>query len=411
LIQDIITVPAANQWSSIVLHQWINRVGHYSISLTAPGEEWSQTFEVQSPYQVTANEVSNLPTVQVTDSHGIPITLPLTVAQSHQFWSTTLLITGLWTLEQIKLLLSDDQSQISRTVQANASGHLRLELSTFHDLLPSSKQYFLDYQRLGQTAQRLVQLVEDLPLSWAWCNHSLELTGLKADQSYSISCWNLLTPQSPSIEISIPSTTSATVPLDLPPGIYYLQLEFSNQFIEALGWWCSSNQYDLPIETEDNEALANYCYTILDNALIHEFQAATTTFSLDAKWIETIATSLGMGNYHFPDWLNTEALLAKLRSILVPLYGQWYKICTVEGKRGDFRDALMSTIAENNLWHLILDFRRHRQRDERNIVFVNLTDIEMVRPYLNRIPYFEWISRSPLSPQEVEVLLENGDVE
>lgn len=411
IIQQPIVISASDRWTAISLESWIQQVGHYSVSLTATEEEWSQVFELQLPCHITAEEVEYLPTVQVVDNQGIPVMLPFTVTQTHQFWAITLRISGLWPLEPIKLRLSDGQSLTSRTLQADAMGHLKLELSTLYDSLPPSKQYFLDYERRGQLPQALAQLLEDVPLSWDWDgSHNLILSGLKPTHSYKLHLWNLLTPQYLPLEMPVEGETSALIPLELPPGIYYIQLEILHQSVENIGWWCGSDQYTLPVETGDDTDLENYCYTILDNALVGEFQLASRICPWDADRIATLTAVLEAGCYNFPDWLNADALLAKLRSTISLLQGEWYRISVTEGKRGDFRDALMDAIVQHNLWHLILDFRRHRERDERNIAFVHITDVEKARPYLSAVPHFEWMSRTPLNDQEIESLLEKGNV-
>ncbi len=400
--QQTIPVPKQHQWFPIALNQWIHDPGRYSLNLTALGEEWSEAFEVLSPYQVTTDDIRNLPTIQVTNSRGNPIPLPLTVTQSDQFWTTTLCITGLWTLEPIKLLLSDGQNQVSRPVQADKSGQLKLELSTLYDLLPSANQYFLDYQRSGQPKQPLVQLVEEIPLSWTWGDRTLDLTGLKADRTYHLIGWNLLTPQHPSLEIPVPNGTSATVNLDITPGIYYWQLSTSEQSPKEIGWQCSSHQHELPVATEADENLENYCYTILDHALLSEFQRPASKLSWDEKWIQVITASLATGNHHFPDWLNAEALLAKLRSILNPLHGQQYIICTAKSKRRDFEKKLQEKVAQENLWQLILGFQSHPSPDKRNLAFITLTDREIAHPYLKQIADFKWLSRETVTLETVD---------
>lgn len=60
---------------------------------------------------------------------------------------------------------------------------------------------------------------------------------------------------------------------------------------------------------------------------------------------------------------------------------------------------------------MILDFRRHRQRDKRDIAFVSVTDIELARSYISQVPYFERMGRAPLRPEEANLLLESGEVE
>ena len=152
---------------------------------------------------------------------------------------------------------------------------------------------------------------------------------------YSLSCWNLLVPQSEPVEIEIllpeQPEEAITVPLKLPIGIYHIQLLSSQSSPQNLGWWCGSNQYDLPDETQENEALELYCYTILDNESIRDFWEAINhlNYDYDHQWIETVISSLQTNPYYFPKWLNFSSLLDKLQALIEPpppLISQWYKV-------------------------------------------------------------------------------------
>src|SRR5919199_1234078 len=107
-------------------------------------------------------------------------------------------------------------------------------------------------------------------VSWTWTSKSVRLSGLLSDQSYSLSCWNLLLPDKEPQEIKIPlieqGVTACEVSLDLPTGIYYIQLLFGQNLRKNLGWWCESGPYDIPEAIDGDEARENYCYTILGNS-------------------------------------------------------------------------------------------------------------------------------------------------
>jgi predicted nucleic acid-binding Zn-ribbon protein len=402
-IQQTVTLEKNDRWFEIPLREWLKSSGQYTIHLSSSaGLNWSQDFEVQAAYQVTAEDILALPAVQVTDHQGLATDLPLRVAESSQFWATTISIAGLWPLEPLKLLLSNGEHPISQSRSADKTGQLTLELSTLHDLLPTSNQYFLDYQRSGQAQQPLVQLVKEIPLSWTWGDRTLDLTGLKTDRAYHLIGWNLLTPQHPSLEIPVPNGTSATVNLDVPPGIYYWQLAISKQPSAEIGWWCDNDRDDFQIAPETDEDLANYYYAILDNALIDEFQRAASKLSWDEKWIEAITASLAAGNHHFPNWLNAEALLAKLRSMINPVHGQQYTISTARSKRRDFEKKLQEKVAQENLWQLILGFQAHPDPNERNLAFITLSDRERAHAYLKQIADFKWLSRETVTLETVD---------
>ena len=82
-------------------------------------------------------------------------------------------------------------------------------------------------------------------------------------QDVSLSCWNLLLPDRKSVEIKIPlikqDNTTTAIPLNLPVGIYHIQLMCGQQLLENIGWWCSSERYDTPPEIYGDELRENYC--------------------------------------------------------------------------------------------------------------------------------------------------------
>ncbi|NEQ25992.1 MAG: hypothetical protein F6K28_44465, partial [Microcoleus sp. SIO2G3] len=89
----------------------------------------------------------------------------------------------------------------------------------------------MDEQLLGCEPQRLMEMqMLSENVNWTWTTKSVYLSGLLSDQSYSLSCWNLLLPDKEPQEIKIPlieqGVTACEVSLDLPTGIYYIQLLF-----------------------------------------------------------------------------------------------------------------------------------------------------------------------------------------
>ncbi len=332
---DIITkkLLPSDRWQAIPLEQWITEPGAYEVRLYNQFHRWSYTFEIQSAYQLFKTSVEKLPaTPQYSNIQGRVDKLPIQYKSLDKFWAEEVKIEELWPLEEVTLLLSNKHDKRFSIVRADSSGRLDISLAALYDLLPQSDWYALDYQRLGLEWQRLV---ETKPISWTWENQAISISGLQLNCQYSLSCWNLLLPQNQSVEIEIifpeQSEEAITVPLKLPVGIYHFQLLSSQSSPQNLGWWCGSNQYDLPDETQENEALELYCYTILDNESLRDFWEAINhlDYDYDNQWIETVISSLQTNPYYFPKWLNFSSLLDKLQALIEPpppLISQWYKV-------------------------------------------------------------------------------------
>jgi len=244
--------------------------------------------------------------------------------------------------------------------QADSSGHLRMNLAALYDLLPDSNWYALDYQQLGREPQRLIEMeTAPLVMSWTWANQAIYLSGLSSDQCYSLSCWNLLLPQNPPVEIKIPLISpdqqTITVPLKIPPGIYHVQLVCSRRPPHNIGWWCGSRQYDLPDEAQEDQVLANYCYTILDDEAVLDFVNATQNFDYDYQWLKTVIDSLHNLPHQFPEWLHLNSLNEKLQALFTTLKTEFKNPSlsekkTVLGKAKPNNSTLKTT---RSIWLLV----------------------------------------------------------
>lgn len=155
---QVVSISANSAWSAIALDQWITQPGNYEVQLKSSESEWKERFQLDSEYHVCADDARFFEDLTIANHAGKPSTLPIVLHDSSEFWQATLKITGLWTLENLVVTVTDGENTIFRTVQANSSGCLNLEVSTFYDVLPPSNRYAIAYQRLGQAAQPLLTL-------------------------------------------------------------------------------------------------------------------------------------------------------------------------------------------------------------------------------------------------------------
>lgn len=433
------TLSPNRRWFAIPLKQWITEPGCYEARFWFEQERWSYRFEVRSNYQIY--QIPQGDNLRIESySGGSKANLPIKHNSPEKFWSEVIKFEGLWPLEEVIFFLTDSNERVPYQLQADASGSITLDLSVLHDLLPEANWYALDYQRLGLEPQRLVEM-EILPqvLHWTWSDRAIQLSGLQSGKFYSLSCWNLLLPDRQPVEIKIPlvgeSSATTVIPLDLPAGIYHIQLLSPQQLPENLGSWCGNNQYDLPEEANENEGLENYCYTVLGNReSVEDFIKAIKRLKIDfdRQQIKTIIQSLDNHQYYFPNWLNSNSLLGKLKGLLkilneLPIEkieppqaqaksteiqpakeivtGTWYLVNTRPKKRDLFLKCLKIAIEQNKLQSLILEARVPQDSVFEDIVLLNLNNLKTVQPHLQRIDGFLKLERRPLKPEQLSRML------
>lgn len=436
------TVPASNKWHPIPLKQWITDPGIYEVRFWNETHRWTYRFEIQTPFQHTS--LPQLAALQVIhNSQDCTNSLPLRVDTAEQFWSEILQIKGLWALETLALLLSNGQDEVPYPAQSDTNGNLEIRLSGLYDLLPASEQYTLSYQRVGSESQLLIEMKpESQDLGWRWNDQGVEISGLKAGQPYSLCCWNILLPQSRPVQVEIIAGAVTQVPLSPPPGIYHVELSKAQQLIKSLGWWCSSDRNAIPDEATQNEALENYCYTILGNEPVEDFLAATNQLQLDLSCVqlESLITDLQV-SYHFPAWLNQSLLLAKLQALLKDLRdrsavaqtlltkeqtkpskmtsqsttsasadddfstGKWHLAVVAAWKRDFFCNQLENFLRQNASHSGITRFEKCVGSDFESYVLIQAQNLAQARTSLRQIPYFQDIQRQPLKPHEVRRML------
>lgn len=433
------TLSPNNLWFTISLNQWITKPDCYEAHFWFEQQRWSYKFEVQSKYQMTG--LTEFNRLTISSSYGFSATdLPIKYDVPEKFWSESIKIDGLWPLEEIIVLLSNVDEKIPYRLAANASGSLTIYLPALYDLLPQSNWYALDYQRSGLEPQRLLEMDRaSQAVSWNWTSQFIQIFGLHSAKLYILSCWNLLLPDTKPVEIKISlvteGTAATTVPLALPTGIYYIQLLSSQQLIQNLGWWCGCDRYDLPEQANENEALENYCYTVLGNSeSTEDFLAAAKKLNLDFERQRIQAGILALENnhYYFPEWLSRDALLGKFKELLqllnlpavtskqqstsppvtpiepplrLAVNGNWYMVYVRHKKRDLFLRCLEMAIEHKKLQDLILAVETPKDSVYEDIVLLNLANLKAARTHIQNINYCQKIEAKPLPSAHVSRML------
>jgi hypothetical protein len=321
IISTTETLQASDRWIEIYLGQWIIEPGKYEARFWNQFHRWSYKFEIQSNYEITETpEIKNLKINCRNKSHTQE--LPIYFDSYENFWAEEIKVGGLFPLETMTLSLQDKEEKVFSQCQADSLGDLHISLASFYNLLSAdSNWYALDFQRLGEEPQSLIEMeIAPLLISYTWDNQGVQISCLLSDEVYSLLCWNLLLPENPPVEIKIPLISSdkdtITVPLEVPPGIYYIQLVGSRKLRQNLGWWCASNQNNLPDESLDDEDLENYCYTILGNESITDFIKAAYKYDYDSFFLETAIESLKNLPFYLPEWLQINSFTKKLQALV-----------------------------------------------------------------------------------------------
>jgi hypothetical protein len=324
------TVQASDTWVEIALDRWITKPGKYEVRFWNQSHRWSYRFEIQSNYQIT--ETPEIKQLKVSFGSQFQVDkLPVNCDYADKFWATEIQIEGFYPLEIISLLLYDKQEKVFSQYQADSLGSLHINLASLYNLLPLNSNWFaLDFKRLAEEPKCLIQMeVPPLVVRCIWDERSVQISGLLSSELYSLSCWNLLLPEHAPIEIKIPLIASnedtIAVPLELQPGIYHIQLAGSRKLRQNLGWWCGSNQNNLPDKALENEDLENYCYTILDNKSISDFIKAAEKYDHDPYLLQAAIDSLKDLPFYLPEWLHFNLLSKKLQSLLQIIKGEVIK--------------------------------------------------------------------------------------
>lgn len=449
IIARILETLASNKrWFGISLIQWITQTGIYEARFWFESQRWSYRFEIQAIYKISISEITQVNQPRISNQLGLlEANLPINYDSPEKFWSEVIKIEQLWTLEEIIFFLSNEEDKVPYQLQADTSGTLTLNLSVLHDLLPESNYYILEYQRLGLEPQRLLEMnLSPEMISWTWANQAIHLSGLSSCKLYSLFCWNLLVPNKKPEEIKLPlvedNLATITVPLSLPTGIYHIQISSSQQLLKNLGIWCRSGQYDLPEQANDNDDLANYCYTILDSQeSVQDFLIAVKKLQIDfddfdnKQKFQDFFDGLKKSQCNLPEWLDVASLIEKLKNLLSPpktwnliekdpkntsknnnkkpqpkssfpvQQENWYLVNIYSKKRDVFLKQLKHYIEKNGIQDLIVEIRSPQAQVYQDIVLLRLNNFKAVSNHIQKIDYFSRLQSNPLSSKEVSRML------
>ncbi|MFM7887021.1 MAG: hypothetical protein ACKPCM_10090, partial [Pseudanabaena sp.] len=445
-----IEILASDRWQSISLQQKILTSGKYLVRFWNENLRYSYSFELKSLHLMS--EASNFSDLQVFNGQGdIVENLPIQCDRLEQFWSKTITIRELWTLEKVTLTLCNGESNISYVVYADKSGTVMISLATLHGKLSDSNWYALDFQCSGMGTQRLVELASSQPISCTWASQAIHLSGLQSNQNYLLICWNLLTPHHEPKRIRVQNLEQdiIAVPLSLDTGIYHIQIQ--GRSLQDLECWCGCDQNDLPSLANEDDDLANYCYTILGNESNESFIAASQNLPINRQRIESMLSSLQTSSYYFPEWLSHDSLLEKIKTLLIdrkmasisrsgnsefasssltsqrklpsrtppqPIAlftnrqltnkqpANWYLVQTKSPKaRNTFQKHLKSLRTQEDIDELIVEVCFPDIRDYPDYVLVQLNDYEQGYECLRQINGFKTISPKPQSMDQVNRML------
>ncbi len=310
-----------SNWQQIALSRWINQSGTYVVKLWFGGEKWSEKFELKSNFSLEQSRP--ISSIQVCDRTNHSIEVPRQISSSGEFWLEELTLQNLWPLEEVGFFLSNEREAYKLVRQANVSGSLFLDLAVLRDVLPESSWYSLSYQRLGEEPCSLLEISTGESVSYTWTQQAIHLSGLRSGQSYTLSLWNLLRPEQPSLSLPLENSQEYyTVPLqDLLSnnlGIFHVELKTSITSPQSLGWWSNIQENKnliLPDELDNS-----YCFNILGNETLEEFcnLFKEINLNIDFKHIKEGISSLQSCEGHLPDWLDQSLLLEKMENMLPP---------------------------------------------------------------------------------------------
>ncbi len=318
-----IDLSISSNWQEINLSRWIKHSGSgtYAVKLWCESERWSEEFKLMSSFSL--KEAKTIPTNKVYDRTNTLIQVPRQVPSKTEFWLEELTLRDLWTLEEVKFLLSNGQENYSFVKQADISGTLLLNLAALRDVLPESDWYSLSYQRSGEEIRSLLEISTGESISCTWAKNSIHLSGLHPGASYTISVWNLLRPSQiiKSISISEIETDHNLEELlsDIGSlGIFLIWLQTSGAFTQVLGWWSNITKKESLLP---NGFDFNYCCNILDNEPLDDFVKLirNISFRIELEHIRKGISSLQKYEGYLPNWLDWNLLAKKLEKISEPV--------------------------------------------------------------------------------------------
>ena len=323
---ETLTVTASPHWQSIQLSRWVTQSGAYAVRLWTQDHRWSEQFEVRSSFEL--NQPPDGLALVVYDLTQTPIQTPLQVPALTDFWLSELTLRGLWVMEEVTLLLTDGAITQRYRQQVTSAGVLTISLAAWRDVLPESNEYALSYQRQGEAPQRLLEMVSGGLVSYTWAIQAIHLSGLHPKQTYTLTFWNVLTPQNQLLRRTVlasPDQDAVTVPLNDLWGLFHVQIECSGRAAQSLGWWSSIQTItNLSLPDELSADRFEYCMNIFENQPVEAFSAEVRQLDLDidVQAANRAISALENDPCYLPDWLDRTLLKQKLQTLLLPSSSQ-----------------------------------------------------------------------------------------
>lgn len=419
-----------SRWTDINLWAWITEAGNFQAKFWQQEKQWSYSFEVRQEFKI--DQYQEYRNTEIRDRHNNVLSIPTKYDNKDGFWAEEIKINNLYPLEELTSILKSDHEQYIFHLQADSSGELTLSLASLYGYLPKCERYSLGFKQLGLEFYTILQVGNFL--SWTIRETEVVIEKLPLQDNYYLSGWNLLNPNKESEIINFSSAYSepTIVNLSFSPGIYHIQLYQEQQLIENIGLWCGINLKNIPKEINDNEDLANYCYTILGNESLEDFSNALKQIksNFDQEKIETLIIHLHQEKYYLPEWLNKDSLNQKLQKILETLLmsrsfnnkeqklnmvtikttnqvstisGQWCLVTVRQWKRESFLKYLNNDLEKKQLQNLILEIVALEESVYDNMVLLRISNYSEAISHLQQIDHFQGIQR--LKPNEANRMI------
>ena len=407
-------------WNSLDLSHYITEAGKYYATFWHQEKQWSYKFEVRQEYQIS--QYNRHRNIKISGRDNNLLSIPAKYTDLDKFWAEEIKLDNLYPLEEISFCLKSNSEKYKFQTQADSQGKLTLALASLYGRLSQDDCYSLDVKKLGLEFRRVLQIGH--LIGWKLTAKQLIFTEIPSADNYYLSGWNLLNPnlELEKIDFSLSSSQQTTVELSFSPGIYLIQLNRNGQTIENIGLWCGIEPRNIPDEINNNEALANYCYTILDNEPLADFSAAIEELEVDfdRERIQIIIESLYSDNCYLPEWLDKDGLTEKIQKILASLLqpetletndivaeeentdevtqvstisGQWCLVTVRPYKRELFIRYLNSDIEQQQLQQLILEIIEPKESVYSNMILLRISNFAETRTLLQQIDYFQAVGR------------------
>lgn len=420
IAKDNLVIPVNNQCTEVNLSQWITKAGNYQATFWSQEKQWPYRFEVQEEYQIY--EYQGYRNLKICDRNNNLLPIPAKHDNVDQFWAEEIKIENLYPLEELTLNLKSNSEQYNFQQQADNLGNLTLSLACLYDCLPKCDRYSLDIKQSGSEFKRILQV--GYFITWRLTATEVTFIGLPLENNYYLSGWNLLNPNKESEKINFSTFNSGKVAINISfsPGIYHIQLYQEQQLIENIGLWSGIDPKNIPEEINNNENLANYCYTILGNESSEEFLDAFNQINInfDREIIQIILDDLHKENCYLSEWLDKDSLTNKIQKILETLLvspsvnsveqksntgnmeitnqpttisGQWCLVTVRQWKRDSFLKYLNNDLKKKQLQELILEVVKPEEAVYDNMVLLRISSFIEVRKALLQIEHFQSIQR------------------